>query len=642
MTNFPHFPPGPPLLSRTLLVWSMLACSTGAGATAATSAADLADLTLEQLANIQVTSVSRREERLADAAGSVFVISAEDIRRSGATSLPEVLRLAPNLHVARSDANQYAISARGFNSTTANKMLVLVDGRTVYSPLFSGVFWDAQAVMLEDVERIEVLSGSGGTLWGSNAVNGFINIITRPARDTQGTLATAGAGNNDAVHGIRYGGKFGADGHYRVYGRYSERDDTTTPAGLSKRDSSARKQAGFRADWGGTGESFTLQGDAYQGTIDQAPPNGARQLEGANLLGRWVRSLGPASSMRLQAYVDHTLRNQPGSVVEKLDTLDVEFQHGFQFTPAQRVLWGGGYRHQQDKVDNIAATLAFLPARKTLRLANVFAQDEITLQPGLDLTLGLKLEHNDYTGLEYLPNARLAWKLAPRHLLWAGASRTVRIPSRLDRELFAPAAPPFTVIAGGPNFQAEISNVFEVGYRSQPTPALSSSATLFHHEFDRQRSVEPSAAGPVIANMIDGRTTGLEAWGNYRVNNSWRMKAGLFWQRQRLQLKPGSASVGGVSNLGNDPSHQWSLGSSFDLGSNLELDFTVRRVGALPNPALPAYTALDARLGWRPRHDLEVSLAVQNLADPRHAEWGSAAARAQVERTAFVKIVWRP
>jgi len=625
-----------------MLLCGLLACNAAAATTLAASATDLADLTLEQLANIQVTSVSRREERLADAAGSVFVISAEDIRRSGATSLPEVLRLAPNLHVARADANQYAISARGFNSTTANKMLVLVDGRTVYSPLFSGVFWDAQDVMLEDVERIEVLSGSGGTLWGSNAVNGFINIITRPARDTQGGLASLGAGNNDAVHSIRYGGKLGASGHYRLYGRHSERDDTTNPAGLSKRDSSRRKQAGFRADWGTAADGFTLQGDTYQADIDQAPPNGARRLEGSNLLGRWVRELGPASSMRLQAYYDHTLRDQPGSVMENLDTLDIEFQHGFQLTPAQRVLWGGGYRHKRDNVDNISPALAFLPASRTLRLANVFAQDEITLRPGLDLTLGLKLEHNDYTGLEYLPNARLAWKLAPGHLLWAGASRTLRIPSRLDRELYAPATPPFTGLAGGPDFKAEISNVVEIGYRSQPTPALSYSATLFHHEFDRQRSVEPSAAGPVIANMIDGRTTGLEAWGNWRVNSSWRMKAGLFWQHQRLQLKPGSASVGGVTNLGNDPGHQWSLGSSFDLGSNVEFDVTVRRVGALPNPALPAYTALDARLGWRPRNDLELSLAVQNMADPRHAEWGSVAARAQVERSAFFKIVWRP
>ncbi|CAN5547476.1 N/A [soil metagenome] len=626
-----------PLVACCVLALAGSACA----ATVTSSTADLASLSLEQLADVQVMSVSRRQERLADAAGSVFVISAEDIRRSGATSLPEVLRLAPNLHVARADANQYAISARGFNSTTANKMLVIIDGRTVYSPLFSGVFWDAQDVVLEDIERIEVLSGSGGTLWGSNAVNGFINIITRPARDTQGTLASLGVGNQDQVDTLRHGGELASGGYYRVYGKYSARQDTLTPAGGSNHDASAKKQAGFRTDWGPSADSFTVQGDAYQGDADQAPPNGSRRISGVNVLGRWVRDLGGASNLRVQAYYDRTSRRQPGTFAEDIDTLDADVQYGFQFTPGQRVLLGGGYRYQDDNVDNIAAILAFLPAAKKMKLANVFAQDEIALRPDLDLTLGLKLEHNTYTGLEYLPNAKLAWKLAPGHLLWAGASRTVRIPSRLDRELFAPATPPFTGLAGGPNFQSEISNVFELGYRSQPTPALSYSATLYHHVYDRQRSVEPSAAGPVIANLIDGHTSGVEAWGSYRVSNAWRMKAGMFYQREHLKLKPGSASINGVANLGDDPNYQWSLGSSLDISSTVEFDVTVRRVGSLPNPALPAYTALDARLGWRPRNGMDVSLTVQNLGEPRHVEWGNAASRSQIERAAFLKVTWR-
>ncbi|RYX90168.1 MAG: TonB-dependent receptor [Comamonadaceae bacterium] len=602
---------------------------------------DLAGLTLEQLANIQVTSVSRREERLADAAGSVFVISSEDIRRSGAVNLPEVLRLAPNLHVARADANQYAISARGFNSTTANKMLVLVDGRTVYSPLFSGVFWDAQDVMLEDVERIEVLSGPGGTLWGSNAVNGFINIITKTAQATQGGLVSLGVGTRDRAHALRWGGSLGGDGFYRVYGKHSSRDNTVNPAGASKQDGSGKTQAGFRADWGLGADKVTLQGDAYQSDIDQATPNGDRHLEGANILGRYVRELGPSSGLRLQAYVDHTLRRQPGSVIDRLDTLDVDIQHNFQPTPSQRVLWGAGYRVQDDRVDNISAGLAFLPAQKNLKLANVFAQDEIALAPGLDFTLGLKLEHNDYTGLEYLPNARLAWRPAAGHLVWGGVSRTLRIPSRIDRELFAPATPPYTALAGGANFRSEVADVFEFGYRSQATPALAYSATLFHHRFDRQRSVEPTAAGPVISNMIDGTTSGVEAWGTYRASSSWRLKAGMFWQRQKLQLKAGSASIGGVTNLGNDPGHQWSVGSSWDLAPAVELDVTARHTGALPNPTLASYTALDMRVGWRPRAGMDVSVTLQNLAGARHYEWGSPASRAQIERAAFVKLAWK-
>lgn len=612
-----------------------------AGTTLTASVSDLAGLTLEQLANIQVTSVSRREERLADAAGSVFVISSEDIRRSGAVNLPEALRLAPNLHVARADANQYAISARGFNSTTANKMLVLVDGRTVYSPLFSGVFWDAQDVMLEDVERIEVLSGSGGTLWGSNAVNGFINIITKTAQATQGGLVSLGLGTRDRANALRWGGALGGDGFYRVYGKHSSRDNTVNPAGVSKQDGSGKTQAGFRADWGLGADKVTLQGDAYQSDIDQATPNGDRHLEGANILGRYVRELGPSSGLRLQAYVDHTLRRQPGSVIDRLDTLDVDLQHNFQPTPSQRVLWGAGYRVQDDRVDNISAGLAFLPSQKNLKLANVFAQDEIALAPNLDVTLGLKLEHNDYTGLEYLPNARLAWRPAAGHLVWGGASRTLRIPSRIDRELFAPATPPYTALAGGANFRSEVADVFEIGYRSQPTPALSYSATLFHHRFDRQRSVEPTAAGPVISNMIDGTTSGVEAWGTYRASSSWRLKAGMFWQRQKLQLKPGSASIGGVTNLGNDPSHQWSVGSSWDLASAVELDVTARHTGALPNPTLAAYTALDMRVGWRPRAGMDVSVTLQNLAGARHYEWGSPASRAQIERAAFFRLAWR-
>jgi iron complex outermembrane receptor protein len=642
LKKFPFRNPATRPLPATLLACSLLAMASAAGAaTVASSAADLAGLSLEQLADIQVTSVSRRQERLADAAGSVFVISAEDIRRSGATSLPEVLRLAPNLHVARADANQYAISARGFNSTTANKMLVIIDGRTVYSPLFSGVFWDAQDVVLEDIERIEVMSGSGGTLWGSNAVNGFINIITRPARDTQGTLASVGLGNEDQVHTLRHGGELAPGAFYRVYGKYSARDDTLTPGGASKNDASSKRQAGFRLDWGPAAGSFTVQGDAYDGDADQAPPNGSRHISGINLLGRWVRELGGSSNLRVQAYYDRASRHQPGSFAENIDTLDGDLQHSFQLTPSQRVLWGGGYRYQADNVDNIAATLAFLPARKNLRLANVFAQDDISIQQDLNLTLGLKLEHNSYTGLEYLPNAKLAWKLAPGHLLWAGASRTVRIPSRVDRELFAPATPPFTVLDGGRGFQSEISHVYELGYRSQPTPALSYSATLYHHTYDRQRSVEPGVPGPFIANLIDGHTNGIEAWGNYRVSNAWRLKAGMFYQREQLKLKPASASISGVTNLGNDPSHQWSLGSSYDISSSLEFDVSVRRVGALPNPALPAYTALDARLGWRPRNNLDVSLSVQNLGQARHVEWGSAASRAQIERAAFLKLTWR-
>ncbi len=602
-------------------------------------AQDLADLTLEQLANIEVTSVSRRPERLADAAASVFVITGDDIRRTGVTSLPEALRLAPNLQVARADNAQYSITARGFNSTLANKMLVLIDGRTVYSPLFSGVFWEAQDVMLEDVERIEVISGPGGTLWGSNAVNGVINVITRAAKETQGALLVAGAGNKEQGGAARYGGAMAAGGHYRVYGKSFNRSHSHRANGTSLGDGMARGQAGFRADWDTAIHSLTVQGDAYASDIDQGAT--VRQISGVNLLGRSSHRLANGSNVRLQAYYDRTERDQPGAIRESLDTVEVGFQQELRFANAHEILWGVGYRYQGDRVENISPTLAFRPANRTLRLASIFAQDEIALRDDVALTVGLKLEHNNYTGLEFLPNVRLAWKPADNQLIWTAVSRTVRVPSRIDRELFVPANPPFLTLAGGAGFEAEVARVVEVGYRAQPWTSLSFSVTAFHHAFDRLRSVEPTPAGPVFGNLIEGETSGVEAWGTYRVASAWRLSAGVVNQSVRLRRKPGSADITGLPALGNDPRQQLTLRSSFDLGPRHELDVLVRHVGALPNPVVPSYTAVDARLGWRLHRDFELSLTAQNLFDSSHPEWGAAPVRPEFERGVFLKLLWR-
>lgn len=619
-----------------LLRATVLAAAAHGAAFGQTMASNLADLSLEQLSSIEVTSVSKRAQRLSEVPGSVYVIRHEDIRRSGATSLPEVLRLAPNLQVARADANQYAITARGFNSTLANKMLVLIDGRTVYSPLFSGVFWEAQGVMLEDVERIEVLSGSGGTLYGSNAVNGVINIITRSAADTQGALASIAAGNQDRVFAARYGGGAPDSGAaWRVYGRRTDRDNSTLASGAALRDGSDKSQAGFRADLGDARQQITLQGDAYESRIDQAPS--ARKLSGLNLLARWSRDLGDGSRAQLQGYFDRTERDQPGAIREALNTFDVEFQHLSQPWATHELLWGGGWRTQDDKVENInPAALALRPANRRLNLWNVFVQDEFALQEKLRLTLGLKLENNVYTGTEVLPNVRLAWDVAPNHLLWAAASRAVRAPARIDREFFSPAIP-----AGGTNFKSEVARVFELGLRAQPTPALSYSATLFQHRYDRLRSVDAGAGGTSLNNNFEGTVTGLETWGNYRVGDRWRLNAGYVHQRQRFDARAGTSPLGGVAQLGNDPRSRWMLGPSFDLGANVELDFQLRRVGALPSPAVPAYTALDARLGWQARRDLELSLTARGMGGGGHPEWGSAASRVEHERSLVFKAVWR-
>ncbi len=600
---------------------------------------DLAEMSLEQLSRITVTSVARREQQLSEAPAAIFVITNDDIRRSGATSLPEALRLAPNLQVARADTNQYAISARGFNNVLANKLLVMIDGRTVYSPLFSGVFWEAQHVMLEDVERIEVISGPGATLWGANAVNGVINVITRSASDTQGALATAGGGNREAGSALRWGGRLSDTGSYRVYGTYFDRRHSTLSSGGAIPDASQAGQAGFRADWGGTAQGFTLQGDAYRKDIEQAP-GGSRDLAGANLLARWGRTWDDASALRIQLYYDRVERDQPGAIKDKLDTWDFDGQYGHPWGERHQLLWGMGLRYMRDELRNLGPALAFIPASQELHRAHVFVQDEIALADTFSLTLGLKLEHNNSSDWEILPNARLGWRLGRDKFLWTAASRAVRAPSRVDRELFAPANAPFQ-LAGGPGFDAEVANVFELGYRAQPSPAWTYSLNMFHHDFDRLRTVEPAPGGAVVRNGMEGRLNGLGAWGSYQVSPRWRLNAGFtrFWQKRTLDSD--SNALGGAAAAGNDPDYWWHIGSAFNLGPRHEVDIRVRRVGSLPNGPVPAYTAVDARMGWRVSKTLEVSLTLQNAFDPGHPEWGLPTNRAEIERAAFLKLLWR-
>jgi iron complex outermembrane receptor protein len=628
-------PPRPP--PRPLAAAALLAA--GAAASAQTAAPpSLADLTLEQLSSIEVTSVGKRVQRLADVPGSVYVISQEEIRRSGAVTLAEALRLAPNLQVARADANQYAITARGFNSVLANKMLVLVDGRTVYSPLFSGVFWEVQDMLLDDIERIEVLSGAGGTLYGSNAVNGVINIISRNAAETAGALVKAGAGNQEKLVGARWGAASAGGTHWRVYAKRFTNDNTELASGAAVRDASRRTQAGFRADRAREHDQYTLQGDIYRMSADQAPS--PRDLRGANLLARWTRDAGAGVRSQLQAYFDRTERDQPGIVNHRLDTFDIEFQqsHRLGATAGHDLLWGAGYRIQDDDTVNLAPqTLRFEPPGRRMQLWNLFAQDELALAGDLKLTLGLKAEHNTFTGLEWLPTARLAWQAGPNALLWAAASRAVRTPSRVDRDVTTPI-----LNLGGAGFDSEVAKVFEVGYRSQPLAALSYAFTVFHHDFERLRSVDLRAGGVAFGNGYHGRLNGLEAWGHWQFHSAWRLKAGYVHQRLKLGADSGSTALpSSAAQLGNDPRSRGQLALSWDVAPNMELDLIGRYMGALPDPAIPSYTALDFRWGWRVRPELELSLAVRNLTDAGHPEWGAAASRADIARSVFVKAVWR-
>jgi iron complex outermembrane receptor protein len=595
-------------------------------------------MSFEELANIEVTSVSKRAERLADAPASVFVISGESIRRSGATSLPEALKLAPNLQIAQINAQNYAISARGFNNAVGNKLLVLIDGRIIYTPLYSGVFWDAQDVMLEDVERIEVISGPGGTLWGTNAVNGVINVITRSAKDTQGSLYTVAAGNRNKDTALRYGGTLDNGGHYRVYGKYSDRNRSTRESGSAARDGSTRSQAGFRSDWGSGQDQFTLQGDAYTGKLEQSTSQA--DISGINLSTHWQRKSADGSATSMLAYYDRTVRGFPGAYNETLDVLNGEVEHSLQPVGQHAIVVGASYRSAWDRVTN-SASLAFLPANVQQKWISLFTQDEITLSPDLHLTLGARLEHNDYTGVEFLPSGRLAWKLSDQQLLWSAISRTVRAPSRLDRDLYAPGQAPF-VLSGNTSFRSEVANVFELGYRSTPTPAVSYSVTAFHAKYDYLRSVEALPSGGfVIGNQMEGTTTGIEAWTTYQATSNWRLGAGYTAFRDRLRLKTGSTDPIGPSAAGNNPSHTWQLRSTVNLSSATEMDITLRHAGALPVPAVPAYTTLDARFGWKVRRDLELSITGQNLLDRNHAEFGTSPNRSEISPTVFMRLTWQ-
>jgi len=618
---------------------------------------DLADLSLEELGNIQITSVSKRAERLSDAAASVFVITAEDIRRSGVTNLPEALRLAPNLQVAQVNADGYAISARGFNGSAANKLLVLIDGRSVYTPLFAGVFWDVQDVMLEDVERIEVISGPGGTLWGVNAVNGVVNVITRSAKSTQGGLVAAGVGGRENDVALRYGDSVGADGNYRVYGKYFDRNHTFTADGSTKDDALHRGQAGFRADWDRPGDQFMVQGNAYRGPEGQPLPGaiatgasftlGTISLSGANLTTRWGHALEGGSNVVVQAYYDRTERSVPPTFAETLDIFDVQFQHSMRLAGSHAVVWGGEYRYSFDRLEN-SSFFAFLPASLNQRWASLFAQDETTLARDLRLTLGARVERNDYTGNEFLPNARLAWKFAPDHLLWTAASRTVRAPSRFDRDPFVPNPPPANpplLLAGGPDFRSEVAKVYELGYRGQPATSISYSVTVFHADYDHLRTQDFAPSGTfllVLGNGMEGTTNGVEMWGNYQASRTWRLSAGLTGLRETLQLKPGTIdTANSVTQGGQNPAHSWMLRSSLDLPYQSEVDVTVRHVSALANPTVPAYTTGDLRYGWRPRRDLELSVTGQNLFGGEHAEFTAPATRTQFGRSVFFKVLGR-
>ncbi|HEV2691497.1 MAG TPA: TonB-dependent receptor [Verrucomicrobiae bacterium] len=615
-------------------------------------------MSLEELMSLDVTSVAKQPEPFGQAPAAIQVVTGDQIRRSGASSIPEALRLADNLDVAQQNSHDWSISARGFNAGLANKLLVMIDGRTVYTPLFSGVYWNAQDYLLEDLDRIEVISGPGGTLWGANAVNGVINITSKSAKDTQGLYVEGGGGSVlEDFGGVRYGGVLASNIYYRVYGKYFDRGNEVFTDGKDAPDSWRMGQGGFRIDDEASEQNkFTLQGDIYDSDVN-VPTGGEGRNGGGNILGRWSHTVSDDSDFSLQLYYDRThlrapITNPFGTaemLVDGLDTYDLDFQHRFRLGERNRIVWGLGYRFTQD-VDRGAPNLAFEPPTLDRNLFSGFVQDEIMVMKDLYFTMGTKLEHNDYTGFEVEPSARLQWNVATNHMLWAAVSRAVRTPSRIDRDSLEPdSATP--LLAGQSGFESESVIAYELGYRAQLTRKISTSISAFYNDYDDVRSLSftPVTFFPFyFANNLEGQTYGAELTADYQMLDWWRLHAGYDLLEEHIHVKPGQIDINDALNETSDPKHQFSIRSSMDLPGNVEFDTGLRWVDTLHNNngpvvgTVPSYFELDARLAWQATKNLEFAVVGQNLLHDHHPEYGfPGTTREEIARSVYGKVTFR-
>jgi iron complex outermembrane receptor protein len=589
----------------------------------------LKDLSIEELAQIPVRSASKQNEPLSSAPTAIYVITDEDIARAGATSLPEVLREASNLQVQRIDAREYAITARGFNGyDTANKLLVQIDGRSIYSTLHSGVFWELHNPVLEDIRQIEVISGPGGTLYGTNAVNGVISVTTQDASETMGLLARATAGTEERTGAIRYGFGIGSSAALRVYGTYFDRGGLPAGTYIDYNDGDRGLQGGFRGDVNAGRDHFTLQGDIFR--VDTRIIKGDRDW-GQNLLGRWTRDLGDASSVQVQAYYDEYRRHYI-LVSDALQTFDSEAQYNRQ-VGRHRLVAGVGVRTTRDEFINNLNFFQLSPQRDRLWFFNGFVQDQVALGSGVTLIGGLKLERSSFSGLEVLPNLRLAWLPSSKNLLWAAVSRAVRTPSRVDRDLSG-----LPILAPAPNFVSEKLVAVEAGYRGQPTSTTTLSLSGYLNFYDDIRSTELTNGGlPVqLRNGLKGRSYGLEFWGTQQLARWWRLKAGVNLIGKDFHAKPGVVDIGAMAALGSDPSYQLQLRSQMDLTDRLSLDLGVRAVAPLHNPRIPSYREAEARIAYRATKEIELFVTGQNLLHSRHLESNDADQGQAVPRMVYV------
>lgn len=619
--------------------------------------------------NIEVSSVSKKTQRLSQTAAAVYVITGEDIRRSGATSIPEVLRMAPGIQVARIDSSKWAVSARGFNSRFANKLLVLIDGRSVYTNLFSGVYWDQNDVMLEDVDRIEVIRGPGGTLWGANAVNGVINIITRSAQRTQGTLVSAGSSQEDLLLGaVRYGGKIGERAFYRVYTKHARRNGLLTESGLPFGDGWRQTRGGARLDWDiSERDTLTVHGDGYGGVSESVFSSqffgvtpyrsAAVSSAGGYGLARWARRYSSRSGIALQAYVSQENRDE--SIVARVGfrTIDVDFQQRLAVKGRHDLTWGLGSRRISDEVDS--RHVRFHPARRVDSLHSSFLQDEISLvEDRLSLTVGSKFLHNAYSGFEVQPSARLLWAPDSRHSFWTAMSRSVRTPSRLEHNVTVPgtiAGPGGSrvtaLLSGSDQFMSEVQNSLEAGFRAQPGKQLAVDVAAFYNHYSGLLAMLPgdpfaqeTGAGYQIivplraANGNSAITRGLETSVTYTPVSSWKLTGWHSWSTlswfQASPIPPLLSS--------SPPRHQFHVRSNVDATSRISFDTFGYWTAALPGTTIPGYSRLDARLALKLTPELELSIGGRNLLDSRHVEFvpEEYVQTAYMRRSAFLRLTW--
>lgn len=629
------------------------------------------DMDLASLMEIKITSAGRKEQNLSDVPAAVYVIDQEKLKKSGVTTLPEALRMVPGIQVARVSSNRWAISSRGFNGTFSNKLLVQIDGRSVYTPSYSGVYWDIQNIFLEDVERIEVIRGPGATLWGVNAVNGIINIITKAASETQGVVVNLGTGNHEkAMTSMRYGSKFNVNTYGRFYAMYNKRDDFDTP-GIQDHDNREweNKQAGFRLD-GDTGihHTWTVQGDFYQGKNDQDIIDGLVSIppfddlsvsqpesKGGNLLGRWHYKSQESGTWTLQGYYDFTNRDEL-FLEQTHHTFDLDLQHRFQPGDRHDIVWGLGYRLIKDDFTN-SVYVSLDPDEEIRHIFSGFFQDEIMLiQEKVWLTLGTKIEHNDYTDFEFQPNLRLLWKIAKNQSLWGSVSRAVRTPSRMETssKIVQTVIPfPFYIevsLNGNKDFDSEKLTAWEAGYRYAPTSSLSMDIALFYNRYTNLSGIGQTGFATVaFNNATKGHTYGMET--SIQWSPTKWMDAELGYGYMSINLDGDDYSQN--STEGGSPTHQAFLGAGFNLCDNVRLNLWLRYMGQLKFPALDnpsetgniidSYVAFDANIQWKLSKNIDITLAGQNLLDGEHLEYSADGYLAvdEIERSLYAKLTWR-